>query len=174
MLRWLALLVVALALVAAGCGGSDNESAASDETTTEEATTSTSDTTTTESSDTTGTGDIEDVLGDEDCLALAGVGATIAQAFSGASDGTASTEDLEQLADKVPDEIQADVQTLAAAFSTYADKIKDIGIDPGSTPSAQQLQELQTAIASLDQNELTAASERIQAWATENCAAAGG
>src|SRR5262245_55625468 len=128
-MRWLALLVMALALVAAGCGGgSDNESAATTETTTEETTSSdtSTDETTTESSDTTGTGDIEDVLGDEDCLALAGVGATIAQAFSGASDGTASTEELEQLADKVPDEISADVQTLAAAFATYADKIKDI------------------------------------------------
>jgi hypothetical protein len=175
-MRWLALLVMALALVAAGCGGSDNESAASTETTTEETTSTdtSTDETTTESSDTTGTGDIEDVLGDEDCLALAGVGATIAQAFSGASDGTASTEELEQLADKVPDEIQADVETLAAAFATYADKIKDIGIAQGSTPSAQQLQELQAAIASLDQDELTAASERIQAWANENCAAAGG
>jgi len=173
-MRWLAMLVMALALVAAGCGGGDSESASSDETTVEETTTTdtTSEDTTTESSDTTA--DIEDVLGDEDCLALAGVGATIAQAFSGASDGSASTEDLEQLADKVPDEIRADVQTLATAFATYADKLKDIGISPGSTPNAEQIQELQAAIASLDQDELTAASQRIQTWANENCQAAGG
>jgi ABC-type glycerol-3-phosphate transport system substrate-binding protein len=175
-MRWLALLVMALALVAAGCGGSDNESAATtDETTTTE--TTSGDTTTSEettSEETTGTSDLGDVLGDEDCLALAGVGATIAQAFSGASGGTASTEELEQLADKVPEEIRADVQTLAAAFATYADKIKDIGITPGSTPNADQVQQLQAAIASLDQDELTAASQRIEAWSKKNCGAAGG
>ncbi len=173
-MRWLAVVLVALALVAAGCGGGDSESAGSDETTTEETTVSTSTETTTESSDTTDTGDIEGVLGDEDCLALAGIGATIAQAFAGAADQTASTEELAQLAAKVPDEIRADVQTLAAAFGEYAEKIKDIGISPGSTPNAEQLQQLQAAISSLDQTELTAASERLQAWATENCEAAGG
>ena len=176
-MRWLALLVMALALVAAGCGGSDNESASSDTTAIEETTTTeetTSEDTATETSETTGTADLEDVLGDEDCLALAGVGATIAQAFSGASDGSASTEDLEQLADKVPDEISADVQTLATAFAAYADKIKDIGISPGATPTAEQLQELQAAITSLDQDELTAASQRIETWAKANCEAAGG
>ncbi len=35
-MRWLSILVVALALVAAGCGGSDDESSATDETTVEE------------------------------------------------------------------------------------------------------------------------------------------
>jgi ABC-type Zn uptake system ZnuABC Zn-binding protein ZnuA len=169
--RWLSLLVVALALVAAGCGGDGNESAASDETTTTETTTTedamTAETTTDETS--TDTTDLSGILGDEDCLALASVGATIAQAFSGTSGTTDNTDELEQLADKVPDEIKADVQTLAQAFGTYAAKIKDIGIEPGSTPTADQLQQLQTAIASLDQQELTAASNRIEAWAKQNC-----
>jgi ABC-type Zn uptake system ZnuABC Zn-binding protein ZnuA len=172
--RWLSLLVVALALVAAGCGGDGNESAASDEATTTETTTTedamtaeTTDETTDETS--TDTTDLSGILGDEDCLALASVGATIAQAFSGTSGTTDNTDELEQLADKVPDEIKADVQTLAQAFGTYAAKIKDIGIEPGSTPTADQLQELQTAIASLDQQELTAASNRIEAWTKENC-----
>ena len=175
-MRWLALLVMALALVAAGCGGSDNESAATTDDTAVEETTTTETTSedTTTAEETTDTADLEDVLGDEDCLALAGVGATIAQAFSGASDGTASTEELEQLADKVPDEIQADVETLAQAFTAYADEIKDIGLAPGATPNAEQVQQLQAAIASLDQDELTAASQRIEAWATKNCEAAGG
>jgi Xaa-Pro aminopeptidase len=164
-MRWLSILVLALALVAAGCGGGDNESAGSDETTVEE-TTATEETTTEE---TTGeTTDISAILGDEDCLALASVGATIAQAFSSAS-GEPNTDELEQLADKVPDEIKADVQTLAAAFSEYAAKLKDIGIEPGATPTAEQLQQLQAAIGSLNQDELTAAANRIEAWAKENC-----
>jgi hypothetical protein len=108
-------------------------------------------------------------LNDKDCLALAGIGATIAQAFSGATAGNANTEELQQLVDKVPDEIQADVQTLADAFGQYAAKLKDIGIKSGSTPSAAQLQQLQAAIASLDQQKLTAASNHIEAWAKDNC-----
>jgi ABC-type Zn uptake system ZnuABC Zn-binding protein ZnuA len=166
-MRWLAFLVMALALVAAGCGGGD-DSSASDETTIEETTTTSEDTS---SEDTT---DLSGALADEDCLALAGVGATIAQAFAGASGGDADTEELAKLADKVPDEIQADVQVLAKAYGTYADKIADIGIEPGSTPSAAQLQELQAALGSLDQQELTAAANRIEAWAKDNCEAAGG
>lgn len=168
-MRWLSILVLALALVAAGCGGSDDESSASDETTIEETTTTddttTDDTTTDESTDT----DLSGVLGDEDCLALAGVGASIAQAFSGAVD-SADEADLEELASKVPEEIRADVETLAQALATYSEEIQDIGIEAGATPSAEQLQELQTAIASLDQEELTAASQRLEAWSQENCA----
>ena len=173
-MRWLALLVMALALVAAGCGGSDNESAGSDETAVEETTsteTTSEDTTTEETTDTDV--DLSGILEDDDCLALAGVGATIAQAFTGAS-GDTDTDELAQLVDKVPDEIKADVQVLAEAYGTYADKIADIGIEPGSTPSAAQLQELQGALASLDQQELTAAANRIEAWAKDNCEAAGG
>src|SRR5262245_62393969 len=139
-MRWLALLVMSLALVAAGCGGSDNESAGSDETAIEETTTTettSEDTTTTEETTDTDV-DVSDILGDEDCLALAGVGATIAQAFTGASGGDGDSDELAQLVEKVPDEIKADVQVLAEAYGTYADKIADIGIEPGSTPSAEQ------------------------------------
>jgi ABC-type glycerol-3-phosphate transport system substrate-binding protein len=170
-MRWLAVLVLAVALVAAGCGGGDEE-AASNETTIEETltedTTTDEETTTEETTD--DTTDLSGVLADEDCLALASVGATIGAAFAGASGtSTESTEELQELADKVPDEIKADVQTLAAAFAEYADKLQEIGIEAGATPNAEQLQQLQAAIASLDQQELTAASERIEAWATENC-----
>jgi ABC-type glycerol-3-phosphate transport system substrate-binding protein len=168
-MRWLSILVVALALVAAGCGGSDNESAASDETTVEE--TLTEETTTEETTtEETGGTDLSGILGDEDCLALASVGATMAQAFAGAAGTTDdSSDELEELASKVPDEIKADVETLAQAFATYATELQDIGIEAGATPNADQLQQLQAAIASLDQEELTAASQRIEAWSKENC-----
>ena len=148
-MRWLALLVLALALVAAGCGGSDDESAASDETTVEETTTSedtTSEDTTSEDTTSEDT-DLSGILADEDCLALASVGATIGAAFAGAGGDTDASAELEELADKVPDEIAADVQTLAAAFSEYGEKLQDIGIEAGATPNADQLQQLQAAIA---------------------------
>ena len=171
-MRWLSVLVVAFALVSAGCGGGNDESAASTETTTEE-TTTTSDTTTSGETTTDGstdTTDLSGILGNEDCLALASVGATMAQAFAGASGSTNdNSAELEALASKVPDEIKADVQVLAQAFATYSAKLKDIGVEAGKTPTADQLQQLQGAIASLDQQELTAASQRIEAWSKKNC-----
>ena len=167
-MRWLSILVLALALVAAGCGGSDDESSASDDTTIEETLT---DTTTEETTDDTGTDtDADFDFADEDCQALAGVGASIAAAFSGVgAAGDASSDELEELASRVPDEIQADVEVLAEAFGEYSAELEEIGIEAGATPSADQVQQLQAAIASLDQEELTAASQRIEAWAEENC-----
>lgn len=168
-MRWLALLVLALALVAAGCGGSDDESAASDETTIEETTTSeeTTDETTPDDVDLSG------VLADEDCRQLVSIGATFSQAITGATDAEAA-EAFQALVDDVPEEIQADVQVLADWFAEYASKLQDIGLEAGQAPSAEQLAQLQTAFASLDQEEVTAASERLSAWATANCSAAGG
>jgi len=170
-MRWLSLLVVAFALVASGCGGGSSESAA----TTVEETTTTSDSTATETmtegttTDTTST-DLSGILGNEDCLALASVGATMAQAFAGATGTTdENTAELDKLASKVPDEIKADVEVLAKAFATYSAKLQDIGIEAGATPTADQLQQLQAALASLDQQELTAASNRIEAWSQKNC-----
>jgi hypothetical protein len=168
-MRWLAFLAVAFALVAAGCGGGSNESAATTETTTDTTTesTSTSEETSTEAS---GTTDLSGILNDEDCLALAGIGATFAQAVTGASDEQAADE-LQNLVDKVPEDIKADVQVLATWFADYSAKLKDIGIEAGKTPTADQLTQLQAALASANSNqqELTTASNHIEAWAKQNC-----
>jgi hypothetical protein len=174
-MRWLALLVLALALVAAGCGGGDDESSASDEPTVEETTTAeeTTDEATTDDATTDDDVDLSGVLADEDCLRLASIGATFAQAVTGASDEEA-VEAFQQLVDDVPEEIKADVQVLADWFADYTAKLDDIGIEPGATPTAAQLQQLQAALADTNQPELTAASERLSAWASENCEAAGG
>ena len=169
-MRWLAVLVMALALVAAGCGGGD-DSTASDETTVEETTTSEDTTTSEETTDTDV--DASTILGDEDCLKLASIGATFAQAVTGATDEEA-TEAFQNLVDDVPDEIKADVQVLADWFAEYSAKLKDIGLQAGQTPTAAQVAQLQAALADTNQEELTAASERLQAWANANCDAAGG
>lgn len=167
----LAALVAALALVAAGCGGGseeageDTDTTAVTETTTDETTT---DETTTDEG-TTDDGGFSGVLADEDCLALAAAGASFAQAFATGTGSSEDAEELEELASKVPDEIEDDVRTLAEAYAKYAAELKDIGIDTGQTPTAEQLQALQAALASFDQQAVTAASERLAAWAQENC-----
>jgi hypothetical protein len=158
------MVVVTVSVVAVGCGGSD-ETASGDTTSTE---TTTGETTTDETMTGTTAPDLSGVFADEDCRALASVAANAAAiAVSGSS--PEATEQLQELAEKVPDEIKADVRKLAAALAKYADKLQEIGIGAGATPSAEQLQELQAEIASLDQQELTASSERIEAWAQENC-----
>jgi ABC-type Fe3+-citrate transport system substrate-binding protein len=172
-LRWLSILVVALALVAAGCGGSDNESAASDETTTEE-TTTTDETTTEESTDTSGTTDTDATFNfaSEDCQSLVkayvGLSAAIAAA-SGGKDVSGDIEKFSKYVDEVPEEIRGDVQTIAAAYSSFADELKDIGYTPGQVPTADQLQKLQAASGSLGTSEVQAAGEHLNTWATENC-----
>jgi uncharacterized protein (DUF885 family) len=175
-MRWLALIVIALALVAAGCGG-DDESSASDDTTIEETTTTSEDTT---SEDTTSEETTDDDTGtgfdfaDEDCQSLVAAYAGVSQAFAAAAGG--SSEDLseqaeafEQYADDVPEEIQADVQTLATAYGQYIEILQDVDLSPGELPTAEQAQQLQAALQDVGGEDVTAASERLNAWTTENC-----
>jgi hypothetical protein len=168
-MRWLAIgvAVLGLALVGAGCGGGDDEATGDDTAIVTETTDTDSLETTDDTS--TDTADLSEILDDEDCLALASAGAAFAQAFSGTGDSSGSTEELQELASKVPDEIREDVQTLAQALAGYAEKLQDIGVEAGATPTAEQVQQLQAAIASFDQQELTAASNRIEAWTQKNC-----
>jgi hypothetical protein len=168
-MRWLSILVLALALVAAGCGGGDDDSAASDDTTIEETTT---DTTTTDGETTDTDADFD--FANEDCRSLVAAFLGVSQAFAAAAGG--SNEELQeqaeafaQYADDVPEEIQADVQTLADAYGQYIDVIQDAGLEPGEIPTAEQAQELQEALASVGTADVTAASERLSAWTTENC-----
>ena len=173
-MRWLSILVIALALVAAGCGGSDDESAASDETTVEETLTEeTSEESTTEDEATTD-GDADFNFADEDCQSLVAAFLGVSQAFAAAAGGSDAeleeqAEAFGEFADDVPDEISDDVATLAAAYGQYIEVIQDAGIEPGQIPTAEQAQELSEALESVGTTDVTAASERLSAWTTENC-----
>lgn len=170
-MRWLSILVLALALVAAGCGGGDDDSSASDTTTVEETTT---EETTEETTDdgTATSGDFD--FADEDCRGLVAAFLGVSQAFAAAAGG--SNEDLQEqaeafseFADDVPEEIRADVQTLADAYGQYLDVIQDAGLQPGELPTAEQAQQLQDALQAVGTADVTAASERLGTWTTENC-----
>ncbi len=76
---------------------------------------------------------------------------------------------FEEFADNAPEEIRADFLVMAKAWEVYADVLPDLQVDPGETPDPEALAKLQQAIASIDQEEFAAASERITAWTTENC-----
>lgn len=173
-MRWLAVLVMALALVAAGCGG-DDEPSASDDTTIEE--TTTSEETTDETTEETTTDDGTDTSGsfafaDEDCQSLiqayVGLSAAIAAA-SGGQDVSGDIEKFTEYVEKVPEEIRADVETIAAAYGTFVDELEGLGWTPGEVPTAEQIQALTAASESLSTPEVAAAGESLNAWTTENC-----
>ena len=69
----------------------------------------------------------------------------------------------------MPEEIRADVQTLASAYGQYIDVLQDAGLEPGEIPSAEQAQELQEALQAVGTADVNAASERLGTWTTENC-----
>lgn len=171
-MRWLALVLLALALVAAGCGGSDDESAAPDETTVAETLTdTTSDETTAEK---TSEDETTFDFADEDCQSLLAAYLGVSQAFAAAAGGPSGdvseqAEAFAQYADDVPDEIRGDVETLAAAYGEYVEIIQDLDLAPGEIPSAAQAQQLQDGLEDIGSEDVTAASERLSLWTSQNC-----
>ena len=165
-MRWLSILVLALALVAAGCGGGDDDSSASETTTVEETTEETTD------DGTATSGDFD--FADEDCRGLVAAVLGVSQAFAAAAGGSDAelqeqAEAFSEFADDVPEEIRADVQTLADAYGQYIDVLQDAGLQPGELPTAEQAQQLQDALQAVGTADVTAASERLGTWTTENC-----
>lgn len=183
--KFAVLALGVLAFAAAGCGGDDSSSEAAADTQVEETATvdtttaedtMTEDTTaedttavdTTESTDTSGDVDLGDLSGD--CLQFAGVGAKIAEAMGGANADISKTADLfDELVSSAPDEIKGDLQVIAEGVTTLAAAMKGIDFKAGATPSADQLAKMQTALASVDNAKLQAASQHIEAWAQVHC-----
>ena len=162
-MRWLSILVLAVALVAAGCGGDDDSSSASDDTTIEETLTedtTTDDETTTEET-TDETTDLSGVLEDEDCLALASAGSAFAQAFTGTSSDARTPRRSRSSPTAFPTRSRPTSRCSRRRSPRTPRSSQDIGLEAGATPTAEQLQQLQAALASIDQTEVTAASERL-------------
>jgi hypothetical protein len=167
-------VVILLALAGASCGGDDEESSDEDTITFE---TTTDDTTTDETTDETTTDDETtddsgDSLASEDCQDLISASAALGQAFGGAQSGedlSESSEAFTEFAENAPDEIRSDLELMAETYAAYVDALEDIGLDPGETPSADQAVEFQQALASIDLEEFSAASQRFTTWAGANC-----
>jgi hypothetical protein len=164
-------VLIMLALLGAGCGGDDTASDTVATDTTEDITAEEStDETTTDDGDTT---DGSGVFGDGDCASLVAAAASVSQAFAAAggtdADVEASRELFDEYAANAPDEIRDDLEVLAAAYAEYAEALQDVDIEPGEVPDAEAIAELQQAIASIDQAEVTAASQAVSEWTTANC-----
>jgi hypothetical protein len=173
----IAVPVAALLLVAAGCGGGSTSSAG-DTTATIQSTDTTDATDTSSGTDTSSSTDATDTTGDASlagCTELADLSAKFTQALGAATTGS-GMPDLEKTAkvyedfvDQVPEEIRDAFRTIAAAFSTYADALKDVDLKPGQTPDPETLAKFAAAAKSFDNTELTAATTEIEAWVTKNC-----
>jgi hypothetical protein len=174
-MRTLTILAVGLAaLTLAGCGGGGNN--ASPNTTGTETTTSSEATATTttsaEATTTEATGSTTPNFASGKCKDLAQSAAKIGQDISaaGASGNLQDVaKEFQAFVSVVPSEIKGDVQTIADAFTAYADALKGVDLSAGQTPSAADLQKMQSALKSFDQQKVQAAEQRLEAWTKKNC-----
>jgi hypothetical protein len=173
-------LVLALAVVAAGCGSKKSAapSGGSATTTTTTASTTTATTTaamtTTASTTTTAGGGGTTFASSKNCLQLKSIGEKFAKAISATSGtGKSSITDVasiyKALAQAAPSEIRPDFETIAAAFSTYADALRKSGYTPGKVPTAAQIAKLSALSKTFSDPKLAAAEQHLSAWGTKNC-----
>jgi len=170
----MALVVAAVALVAAGCGGSDNNEASgsTDTTTVTETATETAastETTSTETSTDTGSSIGTGALSGE-CKQLAQLGEKFSASLSGQSGDLGDVaKAFDQLAGQVPDEIKPDFQVLAENYKKIAEALKGVDVQSGKAPTADQAAKLQQALTSIDNTKVQAAVTHLEAWAQKNC-----
>jgi hypothetical protein len=169
-------LVLALILVAAGCGGGGkkNTAATTEAVTTQaattEAATTTAAATTTEASTTSD--DLSALSNAKNCTELAQLGQKFSAAFSGAAasqDLKKEADLLQQFAAKAPSDIRGDFKVIADYFSKVADAMGNY--KAGQTPDAKTIAKLQKLSTSVDQTKLQAASQHIATWVSQksNC-----
>jgi hypothetical protein len=176
-MRRLTILAVGLAALAlAGCGGGGNKASSNTTTTTETTTNNatTTGTSTTSSSNTTteAGGSTTPNFASGKCKNLAQSAAKIGQDIgaSGASGNLQNVaKEFQGFVSVVPSEIKGDVQTIADAFTAYANALKGVNLSSGQVPSAADLQKMQDALKSFDQQKVRAAERHIEAWTKRNC-----
>jgi hypothetical protein len=161
------VFIVALALIAGGCGGSSKKKSASPTTTATAASTTTAATTTTTSAAPT-------FASTKNCAELIALGAKFSQALQATSGNVAAsiaaeTKVLQAFAAAAPSEIRGDFTTLADAFNAYAQAYAKAGLKPGKTPTAAQLLQLETAAKAFSTPKLAAAEKHLSAWSRKNC-----
>jgi hypothetical protein len=167
------MLLAALALMAAGCGGGSKNSAATTEAATTEAATTepttteaTTEAATTQATNTTALGGLAT---SGNCKQLEDLSTKLSAVFSSTTPNSADIKKeakvLDEFADKAPSEIKAEFKTVAA----FVDKVADIygNVKPGQVPDAATLQKLQGL--QTDATKVSAAGQKIAAWAQKNC-----
>ena len=124
-----------------------------------------------------GDGDNDGDLGlnvfDEDCRFVLAGGSDFANPLAaGAGDFDAVADVWQQIADRAPDEIKGEMQILGDALTEFANILSGIDL---TDPSALTDPDTQAAFANLedavDTERLEQATDAVNAWFEENCAA---
>lgn len=121
--------------------------------------------------------DVEDfAFGSEECLeasaAFLSAAGGAAALFGGADEELErSLADLEDLGDDVPDEIKDEFELFVEVYNDVVEEFADLDYDPtsGEAPSEEAMAALTALGERFEDSEFQEASERIQAWFTENC-----
>ena len=104
--------------------------------------------------------------------AMAAAAAAVPQVMSGeVGDLGTSVDQLEAMAAKAPEEIRADLLTVAQGYAAYSQALQDSGWDPssGEAPPPEVIAALTAAGQALDDADFQAASDRVSAWFADNC-----
>jgi hypothetical protein len=104
--------------------------------------------------------------------AMSAAAAAVPQVMSGeVGDLSTSIEQMEAFAAAAPEEIRDDLVIVAQAYSAYAAVLQDSGWDSssGEAPPPEVIAALTAASQELQNADFVAASDRVQAWFTENC-----
>jgi hypothetical protein len=76
---------------------------------------------------------------------------------------------LKRYAGQAPKEIRSDLETFAAAFTTYAKTLQKAGYKAGSSPTTSQITAIANAAKTFGSPKLRAAEQHLSAWAHKNC-----
>ena len=155
------IVLVAVAALVAGCGGSNNGSTLAS--TTPPGTTA----------PTTSAG-APSFASAGHCADLSGLAAKYAQAVSAAASGghynlQTAVSAYQALANAAPAEIRPDVQVVAQAFASFASALSKVGYTPGKVPTAAQRAGIQRAIQAFNSPTLRAAGQRLKVWGRQHC-----
>ena len=180
--RLLALLA-ALAILLSACGGDDGDSSAERDITDVAGGDDSGDSGDSDDSGDEGSDDGGDALAaftSDECgdlyQGLAGAAAAFGGTGPDGGDLTDAAEYFEQVADDVPNEIEADFRIFAEAYTAFAEAAEDAGIDfsDPDTMTPEALEKLGEAASAFEEAEVQEASERISEFAEEACGTADG
>lgn len=177
-IRAKALALCVAGLLVAGCGGSSNNSSSNQ--TTKKKTTNVTNTATTRSStstqSSTSASSTPTFASTANCLQLSGLGEQFSKAMESAvSGGKYNLQEVvkgyQALVNASPSAIRPDMQTIASAFTNFADALSKSGWKEGSVPSATAIASIEAAGKDLDAAKIKTAADHIESWAVANCKA---
>jgi hypothetical protein len=161
------LLALVAGALAAGCGGDDDSAGDGGAAITQAA----DEGSTTDGDEDGGSDESLGFASGDDCAQLSSLGASLSNALGGGNpeDLEQQAQFFEEFADRTPEDIRGDFQTVAEFYSRLTKALADADVQPGEQPDPEAIQALQEAATSIDQEKLSTASTNIEKWVVENC-----